>query len=577
MTTPMNTRQLAALAAALLVSTAGHAQNWLTDGGDNVRSGWQKDEKALTKENVKNLKLLWTVKTDVEQHALHSLMTPLVVQDVPTSAGKKEMVYVLGVSDTLYAIDSSTHTIAWEKHFTYKALPNVRQGPPPDAAPAAAPAGGGTPGNMPGAAAPGGAAQNTPGAPAAPGAAGAAPPAAGGGPGRQALPADPKHYGFLNPNGSTDVPYIGAPNAQGIRPIYVVDGGGNLHTLSDATGDDMQPSIEMGVTSKFALQLYNNNIIFGYSGGIISATVGSSMSTVTKTVGFGRSGGLWGRRGPAIDSNGIVWTTTGDGQYDEQKNMLANSIVGFEQKDGAWHVKDWFTPPNWEWLWHRDLDPNNTPTVFNFKGRELMAASGKECRVYLLDPKNAGGSDHHEPLYKTPLICNEAVDFQNAGSWGALSSWEDPSGTRWVIVPFWGPAHSKFKFPITNTPETKEGGEAAFKVVDKGGKPELEPVWVSRDMHRGEPPVIANGMIFAYGSGENTQQAWADIGLNFDSTIRASKGERAIIYVLDAMTGKELWTSGDSIAGFNHFSALTVANGKLYLGTYDGNLYCFGL
>src|SRR5206468_9648546 len=101
-----------------------------------------------------------------------------------------------------------------------------------------------------------------------------------------------------------------------------------------------------------------------------------------------------------IDSNGIVWTTTGDGQYDADKNMLANSIVGFEQKDGAWHVKDWFTPPNWEWLWHRDLDPNNTPTIFNFKGRELMAASGKECRVYLLDPKNAGGADHHEPLYK---------------------------------------------------------------------------------------------------------------------------------------------------------------------------------
>ena len=58
--------------------------------------------------------------------------------------------------------------------------------------------------------------------------------------------------------------------------------------------------------------------------------------------------------GPSIDSNGIVWTTTGDGQYDpsDPKNLiLANSMVGFEQeKDGAWHVKDWFTPPNWDWL-----------------------------------------------------------------------------------------------------------------------------------------------------------------------------------------------------------------------------------
>ncbi|MEO6804021.1 MAG: PQQ-binding-like beta-propeller repeat protein, partial [Granulicella sp.] len=181
------------------------------------------------------------------------------------------------------------------------------------------------------------------------------------------------------------------------------------------------------------------------------------------------------------------------------------------------------------------------------------------------------------PLYKTPLFCNEAVDFQNAGSWGALSSWEDAKGTRWILVPFWGPAHSQFKFPITNSPAAVEGGEAAFKLTDTNGKLELAPVWVSRDMHRGEPPIIANGMIFAYGSGENTQQAWTDIGLNFDSSIRAAKSGHAVIYVLDAMTGKELWSSGDKITSFSHFSGITVANGKMYLGTYDGNLYCFGL
>jgi hypothetical protein len=36
--------------------------------------------------------------------------------------------------------------------------------------------------------------------------------------------------------------------------------------------------------------------------------------------------------------------------------------------------------------------------------------------------------------------------------------------------------------------------------------------------------------------------------------------------LLDAITGKELWSSGDQIASFNHMSGLTVANGKLYLG-----------
>jgi outer membrane protein assembly factor BamB len=39
----------------------------------------------------------------------------------------------------------------------------------------------------------------------------------------------------------------------------------------------------------------------------------------------------------------------------------------------------------------------------------------------------------------------------------------------------------------------------------------------------------------------------------------------------------ELWSSGDQIATFNHFTSLSVANGRVYIGTYDGYLYCFGL
>jgi hypothetical protein len=40
--------------------------------------------------------------------------------------------------------------------------------------------------------------------------------------------------------------------------------------------------------------------------------------------------------------------------------------------------------------------------------------------------------------YRTPLICNEAIDYQSAGSWEALSSWDDAQGTPWVLVPSGG-------------------------------------------------------------------------------------------------------------------------------------------
>ena len=51
----------------------------------------------------------------------------------------------------------------------------------------------------------------------------------------------------------------------------------------------------------------------------------------------------------------------------------------------------------------------------------------------------------------------------------------------------------------------------------------------------------------------------------------------AILYALDAQNGKELWNSGDTMKSFQHWGGLSVANGRVYLATFDGTLYCFGI
>ncbi|HXE62501.1 MAG TPA: PQQ-binding-like beta-propeller repeat protein [Bryobacteraceae bacterium] len=510
------------IAGCMISGALGWAAEWTTDGGDAQRTGWQKNEKILNKDNVKNLKLLWKLKTDNVTRALFSFTPALILDNVKSNGTAREMVYFVGASDNLYAVDANTGQMVWHKHFSYETVPGR-----------------------------GGNNANT----------------------------DPAHLGFLGPGGSTDTPVIGPPDAQGRRPIYVIDGGGMVHSLDTANGEDLKPPFHFG-NSKFALQLVDNTLWAPIGGGMAATKLDDPEHHVYMTQGMGRSGGLWGLRGAAVDSSGTIWSTTGDGNVDtrDPNNLIiANSMVGFQIEGDHVKVKNYFTPPNWYWLWKRDLDPNNTATIFNYKGRELLVASGKECRVFLLDPKNPGGADHHTPLYKTPLFCNEDVDFQDEGSWGALSTWEDANGTRWVLAPFWGPVHSQFKFPTVNTPVAKEGGIAAFKVQDTNGKLELVPVWVSRDMHRGYPPIIANGVVYAYGSGEETKQAFPDIGLNFDSTIRASKSGHVTLFALDAETGKELWSSGDTITSFNHFNGLSLANGKLYLGTYDGTFWAFGL
>ena len=97
-------------------------------------------------------------------------------------------------------------------------------------------------------------------------------------------------------------------------------------------------------------------------------------------------------------------------------------------------------------------------------------------------------------------------------------------------------------------------------------------------MYQADPRVIANGVVFGYGSGEDATQATPDIGLAYNTAAnRVAHSTHATLYALDARTGDELWSSGDQITSFNHFTSLSVANGRVYIGTYDGKLYAFGV
>jgi outer membrane protein assembly factor BamB len=105
-----------------------------------------------------------------------------------------------------------------------------------------------------------------------------------------------------------------------------------------------------------------------------------------------------------------------------------------------------------------------------------------------------------------------------------------------------------------------------------------------------EEVIVAGGVVFTYGSGEDTKQQGIERAfdepappvrtaakVSAQSARRISNSTHATLYALDALTGKELWSSGDQITSFSHFSGLTVANGRVYLPTYDGYLYCFGV
>ncbi|HEY7057518.1 MAG TPA: hypothetical protein VH458_13380, partial [Vicinamibacterales bacterium] len=94
-------------ASSAVAQTDGQSKltDWLTDGGDSQRTGWNKTEKILTKDNVKDLTLLWKIETGNEPRALHALMPVLVVGQLATTNGPKQVGFVNGISDNLYAFD----------------------------------------------------------------------------------------------------------------------------------------------------------------------------------------------------------------------------------------------------------------------------------------------------------------------------------------------------------------------------------------------------------------------------------------------------------------------------------------
>ena len=494
--------------------------DWLTDGGNVQRTAWQREEKLISTATAKDIKLLWKLKLDNEPRVMHSLFPPLIVSRVNMPGGPKEIAIEAGSSDNIYAIDVEKGAVVWKKHF-----------------------------------------QNT-----------WTPPAEGG-----------RGPGILCPGGLTATPVIAPTGTAGKYTIYAASWDGMLHQLNVADGEDVAPPSKwMPPNGKpYALNLFKN-VIYTHTaqgcGGNPNMVYAYDLATNKAGTWGPAGGGMWGRTGPAISANGVMYTGTGDGRWDPENAIYGNGIIGVRQdpQTKALVLEDYYGPSNAEWLVKRDLDMQVTPVIFNYKGRELMVDAGKECRMYLMDTKSIGGDDHRTPLYRSPLLCNEDVNFANAGIWGSLASWEDSRGTRWVLTPTWGPKHSAFKAPIENG-TVKDGAIVAFKVEEKNGKLQLTPAWISRDMNRAEPPVIANAVVLAYGSGENTSQAYPDIGLADTADRRIPASTHAVLYALDAQTGKELWSSGDQITSWNHWSGLSVANGRVYIGTYDSNLYCFGI
>jgi outer membrane protein assembly factor BamB len=486
---------------------------WPTFGGDPQRTGWARQETILNRGNVNTLELKWKLQLDNVPKELTSLAAPIVVDQVKTIRGIKEYVVVAGSSDTILAIDADTGKLAWKKSFGVT-----------------------------------------------------------GQPGRKV---------------STLCPFAlnATPVAQNGRPktAYAISSDGKLHALSMVDGEDRFAPIPF-------VPAFSKNWSLNLVGGVLYAPISQRCNGVPSAVysidlnnpdhlirsfQAGPAGaGIWGRAGVAISAGGTVFGETGDGPFNPEVGQFSDTILALSPD---LKLADYYTPSNREWLTRKDLDMGNmSPVVFSIGGKEYLAGAGKEGRIYLLDTASLGGDDHRTPYLRSELIANEDVAYAAHGFWGAFATWQDPQAVRWLFAPAWGPPHSKATpFPVTNG-EAPNGSIMAFRVELQKGLPVITPAWVSRDFNVPEPPIIANGVIFALSSGEDVRQAdAAGNGMNTAERLRGST--HAVLYALNSDNGKELFSSGDTMASFTHFGGIALSNGRVFVTTYDGFVYAFGL
>ena len=503
------------LSGMVLSSGAALAQrpsgNWTSAGNDPGHSGWQKAEVKISTETAgTKVKYLWKIKLGTATKDARNFTEPLLAPGLINSHGFKDLVLWAG-ADTVYAVDSELGSIVWKKKF--------------ETSPGAC-----GPRNMSLVLEPpvviNFGARRAPGTP---------------------RPAPPP-----TPTASERRLGVSVTGGFALKGLYVLASDGMIHEQVLTTGDDYAPSAPAvkflpGTAAADGLNMIGKTILTSTSSscaGSPNGVWGLDMASPDYTVSNYATQKIspLGLAAPIAES-GTVYAITGSGTSDPSSGVHANSVVALGEKDLK--VIDWYTPADGGTL------HSVTPTSFTFKDKKLIAAPGKDGSYVLLDTASLGGADHHTPLAETAKISKV-----ERGSYNGLASWQDESGTAWVLASVSGPVEGSAKFAHTNGAAT-HGSIVAFKVEDEGGKMTLTPAWVSRDMINPASPVIANGTVVALSQGD--------------------AAAHAKLYILDAATGKELYTSGDSIPTYAHLSGVSVGDGHAFFTTHDNTLYSFGI
>src|SRR5579871_4631907 len=270
--------------------------------------------------------------------------------------------------------------------------------------------------------------------------------------------------------------------------------------------------------------------------------------------------GIWqGGVAPAADGSGNIYVETGNGFLSANTGGkdYGDAIVKIGTSTGSMQVLDWFSPSTQVADSNNDWDLGSSGPVL-IPGTNLGLAGGKDGKMYVFNTNSLGGFN--------------SVTDGNYQEWQATFTYS--AGTA---AGFWGGNYIFYNNTMYGFGERDFLKAFAFNGTTFNTTPTSTTLYQV-------PSGISNdpGMsISANGTTPGTGIVWS----SFSSIPNQQDGKPypGILHAVDASNvANELWNSDmnaarDSAGSYAKWSPPTIANGKVYLASFDNKINVFGL
>lgn len=287
-----------------------------------------------------------------------------------------------------------------------------------------------------------------------------------------------------------------------------------------------------------------------------SATTLEQVAVYNSTPGNNDVGGagIWqAGNGLVADANGDIYAVTSNGNFDVNVGGQDYGSAYLKLNGSSLSVMDYFVPYNQASLnpeeFNVDLGSGGPLLIPN---TTLLAGTGKDAVLRVV---NTAGMGKYNPSQNENV---QNFSVTNPPVLGSPVYWNSPNFGP--VIYLWGLAD------LLNA--------WAFNGSDFSTTP------VSQSTITGAPSDAAALSLSANGSMTGTGILWASRPISVPSNPGPTAG---ILYAFDASNlSHELWDSQqnsarDALGNWAKFSPPTVANGKVYMGTFSGELVVYGI